>query len=315
MEQRSLVILLGTTASGKSALGVDLARKFGGIVISADSRQVYRGLDIGTGKMTKREMRDVPHHLLDVASPRSQYSVAHFVRDAQRVLETLEPGVPVFLVGGSPFYIKALTEPESFSRVPPHPARRRQLEKKSIRQLAERLIVLDAHRAASVDSHNKRRLIRALEIAEGRRKNMNTKSVHPPFFRILKLGLTLPRPALYRAIDERVEKRLKQGMIREVQRLHENGLSWKRMEELGLEYRYISRFLRGILNKTAMAVQLKNAIHHFAKRQMTWFKRDPSIHWIRSEREAHRLVAAFLRTEQRIPSKHVLLHPSAGEKK
>lgn len=294
MKTRSLIVLLGTTASGKSTLGVRLAKRFRGVVISADSRQVYRGLNIGTGKITKREMRSVSHYLLDVASPRSQYSVARYVRDMQRILKKLNPATPVFLVGGSPYYIDAATKPGSFSSVPPNIALRKRLETKTIQHLTKCLTVLDPSRRHTIDLRNKRRLIRAIEIAEATKNDPNTKSVLVPSLRVLKLGMTLPRPILYRTIDGRVDRRIRQGMIAEAVRLHRNGLPWKRMEELGLEYRFMSRYLRGALDKAAMIAQLKTAIHHFAKRQMTWYKRDPDIHWIRNAQEAEKCVRSFL---------------------
>ncbi len=295
---RKLIVILGPTASGKSALGVRLARKFKGIVISADSRQVYRGLDIGTAKITKREMRGVPHYLLSVASPQGQYSVSRYVRDVQRLLKRIPASTPVFVVGGSPFYIKALTEPISFSAVKPDLDLRRRLDAKSTNQLINLLTKLDPTRAKIIDRANRRRLIRAIEIA---------LSQSPPYtrrgagvvkktedMRTIKLGLRVPRTKLYRKIDQRVDARIRQGMIREVRRLHAQGVSWKRLDAFGLEYRWIAKFLRGQLERAEMIARLKGDIHAFVRRQETWWRKEPDIIWLRTPADATQYVKKFL---------------------
>lgn len=295
----NIIVILGPTASGKSALGVTLAKKFGGVVISADSRQVYRGLDIGTAKITRREMRGVPHYLLDVASPRSQYSVARYVRDVQRFLKTIAERTPIFLVGGSPFYIDAVTRPGSHSSVPPNPKRRKGLEKKSNNQLRSMLKRLNPDRAKNIDWHNKRKVIRAIEVAlfrppprpelaEGRR---GTGVVEP--LNILKLGLNPPRQKLFRVIDHRIDQRWNR-MLDEVRKLHSHGLSWTRLDGFGLEYRYVSRYVRGKMNKDEAVHQLKTASHDFVRRQMTWWKRDKDIHWVGNQNQAIHLARAWL---------------------
>lgn len=291
---RKIIVILGTTASGKSDLGVRLAKKFGGVVISADSRQVYKGMNIGTGKITKKEMRGVPHYLLDIASPKSQYSVARYVWDVKRVLDKLEPTIPVFLVGGSPFYIDAIIKTGSFSDVPPNKKLRARLEKLNANQLVNKLTSLDPLRVKRVDQKNKRRLIRAIEIAEAMKNGMYKKSVQLPDMRTLKIGITFPRPTLNRRIDTRVDVRMREGMVREVQKLHTKGVSWRRLDDFGLEYRFLCRYLQGEAQKENAVAQLKTAIHQFAKRQMTWFKRDAEIYWIKNRQEANTLVSKFL---------------------
>lgn len=294
--KRNVVVLLGPTASGKSGLAVQVARKFGGVIISADSRQVYRGLDIGTAKVTKREQRGVPHFLLDVASPRRQYTVARFVRDVQRVLKKLDPNIPIFLVGGSPFFIKAVTEADAFSNVPPDDALRRRLARFSTAKLLTILKRSDPKRAAAIDPANRRRVIRAIEVA--RTKFSPAKPVLPDM-RVLKIGLGVPRKLLYDRIDRRVDQRLQRGMIAEVQKLHRAGLSWKRLDAFGLEYRYIAQYLRGQLTKQEMAARLKGAIHAFARRQLTWWRKEKDIHWITTSAKAERLVRNFLKRKNR----------------
>ncbi|MBI2984732.1 MAG: tRNA (adenosine(37)-N6)-dimethylallyltransferase MiaA [Candidatus Kerfeldbacteria bacterium] len=290
---RRLVIILGPTASGKSKLGLQLAKKFQGVVISADSRQVYRGLNIGTGKINQPGMRGVPHYLLDVASPRRQYSVARYARDVRRVLNSIDPNRPVFLVGGSPFYIKAVTEPHSFSPVPPDAALRRRLAGLTTARLIARLQKLDPERARHIDPANRRRLIRAVEIAGERRQYY---SLQFPPMQVLKIGLAVPRRMLFGRIDRQVKRRLRGGMINEVQRLHRRGVPWSRFRAFGLEYRLVVDYLRGRLRRERLGPKMKSATHDFARRQMTWWKRDSGIHWVRRLDKAERLVSRFLRT-------------------
>lgn len=290
-----IIVILGPTASGKSALGVSLARRFNGVIVSADSRQVYRGYDLGSGKVTRREMRGVPHYLLNVASPRRQYTAGDFARDFQRVLRRIPRRKPVFLVGGSPFYIEAALNPERLANVKPNPALRRRRERLTTAALIRELERKDPDRAATIDRSNRRRLIRAIEIARA----SSTTTLHPrPYtldpLRVIKLGLSLPRPILYQRIDRRVDERLRRGMVKEIARLHERGVSWQRLESLGLEARFLTQHLRGHLTREAAITRLKGAIHAFARRQLTWWRRDRSMHWIHSAAEAERLIQRFL---------------------
>lgn len=287
---RNIVVILGPTASGKSSLGIALARKFRGVIISADSRQVYQGMDVGTGKITKREMRGVPHFLLDVASPRGQYSVSRYVRDVQKVLQRIPPTTPIFLVGGSPFYLKAVTEPKSFSPVPPNPKLRRRLEHASLPQLRALLKKLDPGRWQSVDPNNRRRIIRAIEIASTH-TTYRSPSLAP--MRVLKIGIALSRKQLYHNIDQRVDQRVP-AMLNETKNLHAAGLSWKRMEAFGLEYRWMSRIVRHLVAEDEGIARLKTDIHGFARRQLTWWRRENDIVWIQQQRSAERLVGNFL---------------------
>lgn len=287
------IVILGPTASGKSALGVKLAKKFHGVIISADSRQVYRGMDIGTGKITKREMDGVPHYLLSVASPHTQYSVARYVQEVARIIKTIPIQTPIFLVGGTPFYIDALTTPSAFSPVPPNLVLRRRLAKLSVARLIARLQALDPKRLKNIDRANRRRIERAIEIASSQTPSEGMSEPIAPH--VLKIGLSLPRPELYRRIDERVDRRLKHGMLAEVARLHRQGLSWTRLDAFGLEYRYLSRYLRGAVTKQQAVQDLKIATHHFAKRQMTWWKRDRNIRWISTSSAAEKLIRTWLK--------------------
>lgn len=273
-----LIVILGPTATGKSDVAVHLAQKYGGEVVSADSRQVYKGLDLGTGKITKSEMKRVPHHLLDVVSPKQQYTVTNFVQDTHKAIEQIYKNkrIPI-LVGGTGQYIDTLVHGLEVPNVPPNKKLRTQLEKQTAEKLFSLLQKKDSARAKTIDAHNKRRLIRALEIIEalGKVPVTKKKSVYTTLF----IGLTLPKERLYKNIHKRLIKRLKLGLVAEVQNLHKHGLSWRRMEELGLEYRYLSRFLQKKTTRQEMLTQLEFEIQHYAKRQMTWFQRNKDIVW------------------------------------
>ncbi len=273
-----LIVIVGPTAVGKSALAIRLARTLGGAIISGDSRQVYKGLNIGSGKITKREMQGIPHYLLDVASPKRTYTAQHFTRDAQKAITKIRNGgkTPI-IVGGTGHYIDALVAGVVLPNVPPNKILRARLEKKSAEELYVMLQKKDPQRAHDIDKHNKRRLIRALEIinALGAVPKQHTQSPYDALY----IGITLPMAKLKQKIHTRLHERMKHGMVAEVRRLHAHGVSWKRLEELGLEYRYIAQHLQGKLSREAMLAKLETEIYRYAKRQMTWFKRNQSIHW------------------------------------
>jgi tRNA dimethylallyltransferase len=277
MKPRVLVIV-GPTASGKSDLAVRLAKKFDGEIISADSRQVYRGLDVGTGKITKKEMRSVPHHLLDVADPKDRFSAADYKRLATNLLRyiVVKKKLPI-IVGGTGFYIDALSR--ELPNVPPNKLLRKKLEKLTKEELYERLKAKDRRRAREIDKNNKVRLIRALEIIDalGMVPKARSKKLEASF-----IWIGLKPKDLEKRIHERLLKRIP-GIIRETKKL-----SPKRAYELGLEYRYASWYLQGKLNKADMVNKLYKEIRRYSKRQMTWFKRNKSIKWFDSPSAAFR---------------------------
>ncbi|USN53171.1 MAG: tRNA (adenosine(37)-N6)-dimethylallyltransferase MiaA [Candidatus Nomurabacteria bacterium] len=296
MSLTQVIIILGPTASGKSSLAIALAKRFKGEIISADSRQVYRGLDIGTGKVTKREMQSIPHYLLDIASPTRQYTVAQFQKETQKTIRkiTRNNNLPI-ICGGTGFYIDAVVSGTTLPEVRPNKKLRKQLVKKTPAQLFHMLQKLDPIRAKSIDPQNPVRLIRAIEIAQslGRVPQLHVKSQYDA----LKIGITLSKEKLHDNIHRRLHARMRQGMLAEAKRLHRQGLSYRRMEALGLEYRYLAYHLQGKLTKSEMLQQLEKAIQHYAKRQMTWFKRDKNIHWVKSAKEAQVLTRQFLKKE------------------
>jgi tRNA dimethylallyltransferase len=294
-----LVVLLGPTASGKSGSGIRLAQHFNGEIISADSRQVYRGLDIGTAKVTPAEQALVPHHLLDVADPREVYTVVQFQQDAiTAIKDTLKRGHQPFLVGGSPHYIQAVVDNLDIPHIEPQPELRAQLEKRPLPELLAQLEKLDPQSAATIDRNNPRRVIRALEVCliSGNPFSQQRKMAEP-LYQSLLLGIEWPREILYRRIDARVDERMQQGMVQEVQRLLDEGISRERLEALGLEYRYITRLLRGeFKNEDEMVQKLKYAIHDFTRRQLTWFRKDKRIVWVNGGdwEQAEEVVRDFL---------------------
>ena len=275
-----IIVVLGPTSSGKSDLAVQLAKKWGGEVVSADSRQVYIGLNIGTGKVTKREMAGVPHYLLDVASPKRKFSVAKYKRRAEKAIDDiLKRGKVPIVCGGTGFYIQAIVDNLTFPEVLPDEKLRARLGKKTTDELFKILKGIDPRRAKEIDAQNPHRLIRAIEIATHLGNVPHLVVGLPNKYKVLEIGIKTDDEKLKKRIYDRLIARLRVGMLAEVKRLHERGLSWKRMEELGLEYRFLSRYLRGKVSKDEMIEQLNTAIWQYARRQKTWFKRDNRIKW------------------------------------
>lgn len=294
-----LIVVLGPTASGKSDLAVSLARKFNGEVVSADSRQVYRGLDIGSGKITKKEMKSVPHHLLDVANPGRTYTAARYAGDAAKAIEKIRgKGKIPILAGGTGFYIQAVTEGLAIPEVKPDWSLRRKLSRKTPAELFDILEKLDPRTAGRIERDNPRRLIRAVEIVTKTGKPVPELKISLPAYPILYLGMARTKEQLRTAIKKRLEKRLKKGMLSEVAGLRRSGLSWKRLENFGLEYRYAAQYLQRKISRQKMTDLIQKESEHYAKRQMTWFKRNPGIHWVKNAAEAFRLAKLYLSDEK-----------------
>jgi tRNA dimethylallyltransferase len=278
---QNLLVILGTNASGKSELGIRLARHLHGEVVSADSRQVYRGLDLGSGKITPTQAGTVKHHLIDVADLSDYYSLAQYQRDAYGAIDAISgAGKRPLLVGGTGLYISAIVEGYELVDVPPNDPLRAELESLPLVQLAEQLERIDPDAASRIDKSNRRRLIRALEIAAAGRTDSAARK-RSPRYHCLQLGLTWPREILEQRIEKRLRERLTNGMIDEVAGLRSRGVSDTRLDKLGLEYRYIARYLRGELaTLDDLTRELGIAIRQFAKGQLTWFKRDRRIIWL-----------------------------------
>ena len=293
-----LIVIAGTNASGKSGLGVELALRYGGEVVSADSRQVFRGLDLGSGKITPEEMRGVRHHLIDVCDAGDFFSMADFQRMAYEAIDDiLARGKPPFLVGGTGLYVESVADGYELSNRMPDLAYRAELEKRSTEELYAMLV--EAVPGVEVERRNRNRVMRLLE------KLHDGDDVVPgrnPRYETLRLGVTWDREVLRRRIDERLDRRLNEGMIEEVRGLLQRGVSETFLIKLGLEYRFITRYLKGeIASLEEMRTLLSTAIKQFAKRQMTWLRRDGAIHWLDMTAdpvgEACALIDAFLAGE------------------
>ena len=271
-----LIVIEGTNASGKSSLGVELAKKYNGEIISADSRQVYRRLDLGSGKITPEETDGVPHHLLDVRSPGEFFSMADFQKLAYAAIDDiLSRGRQPFLVGGTGLYVDAVADGYILSDKEPDAALREHLETfetpELYRMLREKLPDTD------IDPRNRHRVMRALERLAADDYRPGRKE---PRYELLKLGVTWPREILKQRIDERLERRLRQGMTDEVRAMLDDGVSEVFLTKLGLEYKYLTWYLTGKMGYEQMVEELGSAIKRFAKRQMTWFRKDGRIVWL-----------------------------------
>ncbi len=317
MNLPKVLVILGSTASGKSSLAVKLTKRFGGEIISADSRQVYKGLDIGTGKITKKEMDGVCHYLLDVANPKTTFTVAKYQKLANLAIKKIlrKKKLPI-ICGGTGLYIDSLIYDLKFPKVKPQKGLREKLEKLSTEKLFNKLKRLDPERAKNIDSHNPRRLIRALEIAlttgkpipsliSAYVKTSADKRAVPSEaisvggnkritnFDVLKIGLNPPKETLRLKIKKRLKVRLKNGLVIEVKKLKKQ-LGGEKLDNFGLEYRYVNQYLDGVMTYEEMKAKLLTEIWRYAKRQMTWFKRDKEIKWIKNQKEVENLVKNFL---------------------
>ena len=279
MTMEKLLCIVGTNASGKSSLGIELAGKYGAEIVSADSRQVYEGLDLGSGKVTKEEMGDIPHHLIDVARPNDFFSLAAYQKLAYAAIDDIHSrSRKAFLVGGTGLYVNAVVDGYDLSADTFDPELRADIEQRSSEELIG--IIRDGapDMLGRLDIKNKRRLERAAEkvllCETGQRPNM-------PRYETLLIGVTWPRQELYERIRVRLDKRLAEGMIEEVEGLRKDGATDDFLYRLGLEYRYILMYLRGeFRDYESFYDKLFMEIRHLAKEQMTWFRKRSDITWI-----------------------------------
>jgi len=299
MKNNKIIIILGPTASGKSDVAIKLAKKFNGEIISADSRQIYRHADLTTGKITQKEQAMIKHHLIDILSLSSYWSANQFQKKAQKIITDIlsRDKLPI-ICGGTGFWIKTLIDGIVFPEVKPDWKLRARLNKFSTQKLFSMLKRLDARRAKNIDSKNKVRLIRAIEIAKklGSVPKIIKHGTWNMEHNFLQIGLDISKEKLHTNIKKRLQKRLKMGMIKEVESLHKKyGVSWKRLENLGLEFRWIARFLQHKINQEEMEAKLYFDIIHYAKRQITWFQKDSSIKWLKDYRKIETTVNKFLK--------------------
>jgi tRNA dimethylallyltransferase len=296
----NLFTILGPTASGKTRLAVALASELDGEIISADSRQVFRGMDIGSGK-DLHEYGDVPYHLIDILEPGGEFSVFAFLRLFRDTFgDIAERGRLPILCGGTGLYLDAVLRGYRMAEVPEDPALRGELEKLDLDELAAMLQELKPHQHNTSDLLECGRTIRAIEIARFERDQPEQPEALPEV-RSMTIGIRWERAELRRRITERLRLRLEGGMIEEVQRLHEEGVAWERLDYYGLEYRFIGAFLQGRMNRNDMFQRLNSAIHDFAKRQENWFRKmernGVAINWVNGAgdplSEARALIRAY----------------------
>lgn len=292
---KKTIVVLGPTASGKSDLAIAVAQKHNGEIISADSRQVYKGMDIGTGKVTKAEQKLAVHHLLDIADPNDDYNVTHFLRDTKKAEDAIRAkGKLPIIAGGTGFWVQTYMESQSFPGVKPNPALRERLGKLSVEELYAQVLERDLGRAKTIDKKNPLRLIRALEIIEvlGKVPEVGHVKIKNEDYTIL--ALNPDRGLLKKNIQVRLKKRFQEGLVQEVEKLNKSGVSWKRLESFGLEYKYIALFLQKKLKRADMEIELNREISRYAKRQMTWLRRMEEmgwqINWITSAKEAESVI-------------------------
>ncbi len=300
---KKILVILGPTSTGKTDLALRLAKKFNGELISCDSRQVYIGLDIGTGKLPSGrwkiedgrckkgkgwwEINKVKIWMYDVISFKKQYTVADYVKDARVVIEDIQARLKVpIIVGGSGLYLRVLLSGLASLSIPYDEKLRKELERLTVDELQNRLKKVSMNRwriMNNSDQQNPRRLIRAIEIKILKaRKIINLRQIQGKLPRsdILKIGLTAPRQLLYQKSDERVISRMKQGMVNETRFLRNKGLSLKRMKQLGLEYGILADFLEGKIKQEEELIHvLQSKIHGFIRRQLTWFKKEEEVRW------------------------------------
>ncbi|MFA6416740.1 MAG: tRNA (adenosine(37)-N6)-dimethylallyltransferase MiaA [Patescibacteria group bacterium] len=300
-----VVVILGPTGSGKTALGVKLAAALAGEIISADSRQVYRGMDIGTGKDLaeyKVGRQKIPYHLIDIISPNTKFNLARYQKLAVKAIaEVSRRGRLPIIIGGTGLYLQAVIDNYHLSAVKPDTKKRDAMEKRGADFLFKKIQTLKPDFAAKInnsDKNNARRLARYLEIIEAPETAESKRNASP--FKFLVLGIDVDDVLMRAKIEKRLDIRLeKENMVAEVERLHQEGVSYKRLISFGLEYKFISYFLQGKISRAEMRDQLLTAIYRFAKKQKTWFRRwekqGRQIEWLKDEKTATKKIIKFLK--------------------
>jgi len=284
----NLLVILGPTASGKTQLAVQAARHLNGEILSADSRQVYRGLDIGSGK-DLAEYGATPYHLIDILDPGCAFSLFDFVQEFKNVFDKVASrGRLPILAGGTGLYLDAVLRGYELVKVEENLSLRQELKELEVAALEKRLRRLRPDLHNTTDLTDRERLTRAIEIAEGEKRHV-AEPIDLPKLSPRVFGLRWQREVLRQRITRRLRERLEQGMIEEVEGLHASGVSWETLDYFGLEYRFVAQYLQGMFNRNDLFQKLNSAIHQFAKRQETWFRRmerhGVAICWLDAEKD------------------------------
>ncbi len=303
---QKLIVICGPTASGKTAWSLKLARKYDGEVISADSRQIYKKMDIGTAKdpgewrlVNMRRtfyIQDVPHHLIDFLDPGKNFTVAEFRDKAVKYAKMAHyKGKIPFIVGGTGLYIHSVVDNLNIPRIPPNKKLRESLEQKTNEELMRWLKELDPVTAETVDANNNRRIVRALEVCILSGQPFSQQQLKgEPIFDVLQIAIDQPREVLYDRINKRVDEQIKNGLLHEIKNLLKQKYSWDLPSMSGIGYRQFKDYFEGNMSLAQATENLKQANRNYAKRQMTWFKRDKRIHWVKTFEEADNLILDFL---------------------
>jgi tRNA dimethylallyltransferase len=300
MDKIPVIIILGPTAIGKSRLGLELADKIKGEIISADSMQVYRQMDIGTSKPSKEELRKIPHHLINIKNPDQEWNLAMFLKEANRLPEDIysRNKIPI-VVGGTGLYLWSLIEGFIVPPGEPDYAFRNEMEKESSSVLHDKLSEIDPAAASKIHPHDRKRIIRFLEtcLKSGQPASLKQKRKKPEKYSFKIIGINDRRENVYRLIDCRADKMIKDGLIEEVKMLLDKGYSKKLPSFQALGYKEAADYLSGEINKEEMIETLKKRTRNFARRQLTWFRRFAGVHWLKvdaSAEDAFRLLSNFI---------------------
>ncbi|KPJ57256.1 hypothetical protein AMJ49_01475 [Parcubacteria bacterium DG_74_2] len=293
-----LIVILGPTASGKTELAIKLAKKFNGELINADSRQIYKEMDIGTAKPSKKERKIIAHHLIDIIFPNEEFNVAIYKKIVLKIIKNIQKRKKIpFLVGGTGLYIRAIVDNIEFPKVSPQKGLRKKLEKKSVKELFEIYKKLDPKGAKFIEKENKRRLIRAIEVCKVTGKSFwRQRKKGKPIFDVLQIGIKLTKKELKKRISKRIKKMFKLGLEKEAKYLIKKYGWISSLQTIGYQEwsEYFDKKIDKKIDKKEVKEKIKLHTSQFAKRQMTWFKRDKRIYWIKNYQEAEKLIKKFL---------------------
>ncbi|MBU0707174.1 tRNA (adenosine(37)-N6)-dimethylallyltransferase MiaA [Patescibacteria group bacterium] len=292
---KKLIVILGPTASGKSSYAIYLAKLYNGVIISADSRQIYKEMNIGTAKPNRIEQKGIKHFLINHIKPNESYSLANFQNDVHKTINDLPDSKLPFLVGGTGLYISSIVDGYFIPRVKPNKILRRKLEQKTTKQLSAYLKRLAPRSTHSIDLNNRRYLIRAIEIAKDAHIDVVKKKKRDnSLYDVLQIGIQINRDELYKKINDRVDQMIKRGLVAEVKKLSQK-YSWDLPAMSGIGYKQIGQYLRGEISKDKAVELIKRDTRHYAKRQLTWFRKDKSICWVNNQQQAQALIKNHLK--------------------